>query len=227
MTRTISETSSSQLVDRLLCSECEDRFNKNGEQYVLSWLSPRKAAQGSFPLFERLQLALPLHSSPTLNAYRADSVGIDTAKFGYFALSVLWRGAVQRWRMPDGTLTQKIDLGELEEPLRKYLISDGNLPSEFVLILTVCSDRESRQTLYPPALRRDAKFRAYGILLLGIHFNITIERDLPHDVRRLCCMRGPHRPLFLRDCRDDTFRAFSALASTSRPTGNLKRSLND
>ncbi|HZO80975.1 MAG TPA: hypothetical protein VFB33_04710 [Candidatus Binataceae bacterium] len=222
MTRTISKTSSSQLVNRLLCSDCEDRFNKNGERYVLSWLSPKKAAQGSFPLLERLGLALPVRSSPMLNAYEADRAGIDTAKFGYFALSVLWRAAVQRWRMPDGTLTQKIELGELEKPLRRYLISDEDLPCEFVLILTVCSDRESRQTIYPPAARRDATFPAYGMLLLGVHFNIIIGRDLPRDLRDLCCMRSQQRPIFLRDCYDDTFRGFSTLASTSRPVANLR-----
>src|SRR6266849_165054 len=41
MTATVSKTSSNQLWTRLLCSACEDRFNRNGERYVLSWLRPR------------------------------------------------------------------------------------------------------------------------------------------------------------------------------------------
>lgn len=222
MTRTVSKTSSSQLVARLLCATCEDRFNKNGERYALSWLRPRKIAEGDFPLLERLRLALPIHSSPALNAYAADRVGIDTARFGYFALSLLWRAAVHRWRMPDGRPTQKIELGEFEEPLRKYLLSEGDLPPEFVVIFTLCGDEESRQTLFPPAVRQNAVFPSYGLLVQGVHFNIVIGHALPPDLRNLCCMRSAQCPIFLRDCREDTFRAFSALASTSRPVPDLR-----
>ncbi len=222
MTRTISKTTSSQLVTRLLCSTCEDRFNKNGERYVLSWLSPKKAADGAFPLLDRLTVALPTHNSSNLNVYAADRMGIDTDKFGYFALSILWRAAVHRWRMPDARFTQKIELGEFEEPLRKYLLSERELPAEFVLIFTVCCDQESRQTLFPPALRQNAVFRSYGLLVQGVHFNIVIGHALPPDLQNLCCMKSAQRPIFLRDCREDTFQAFSAVASTSRPAPSLR-----
>jgi len=157
-----------------------------------------------------------------LSVYSADRVGLETEKFGYFALSILWRAAVHRWRMPDGRLTQKIELEELEEALRKYLLLETDLPSQFVLIFTVCRDKESRQTLFPPAARQGAKFPSYGMLLLGVHFNIVVGQSLPPDLRDHCCMRSSRHPIFLRDCRDDTFSAFSTVASTSRPVPGLR-----
>lgn len=222
MTRAVSKTSSSQLVARLLCSTCEDRFNRNGERYALSWFRPRKIADGDFPLLERLRLALPIQSSPALSAYAANRVGIDTERFGYFAFSILWRAAVHGWRMPDGRLTQKIELSEFEKPLRAYLLSQAELPPEFVLIFTVCCDQESRGSFYPPALKQNAVFPSYGLLVQGVHFNIVVGHALPLDLRNLCCMRSVQRPIFLRDCREDTFRSFSALASTSRPVPSLE-----
>jgi hypothetical protein len=66
-----------------------------------------------------LRLALAIRSTATLTAYSGNRIGIDTERFGYFALSILWRATVYRWRLPDGRLTQKIAIGELEERIRE------------------------------------------------------------------------------------------------------------
>src|SRR5262249_20983000 len=152
-------------------------------------------------------------SSPQLSYPERVCCRIDTQKFGYFVFSILWRAAVHQWRMPDGRFTQKIELGEFQEPLRRYLLSAEDLPAEFLLIFTVCRDQESRQTVFPPALRQNEALPSYGLLLLGVHFNIVIGHTIPPDLRNLCCMRSAQHPIFLRDCHEDTFRAFSVVAS--------------
>lgn len=222
MTRTVSMTTSKQLRTPLLCADCEDRFNKNGEKYVLYWLNPRRAAKVDFPLLERLKLALTTEESHSLNVYAADRVGIDTAKFGYFALSVLWRAAVQQWVMPDGQLTQRVELGELEESLRRFLLSEVSLPSQFALVVTVCTDEASRQVFFPPAPHKAAPWQSYGFLVGGVHFIVFVGETLPSDLRNRCCVTGARHPIFLRDCRRDTFQVFSRLAATSRPVSGLK-----
>lgn len=222
MTRAVSKTSSNQLWARLLCQVCEDRLNKNGERYVLSWLSPREIAEGKFPLLDRLKLALEAHSGPNLRLYAGDRIGIETEKFGYFALSILWRAAVQRWRLPDGRFTQQIVLGEYEEQIRKYLLSEAAFPDDVVIVFTICLDPESRSTFYPPAARQNASFLSYGLLVQGIRFDIAMGSNVPAEMRNLCCVRSPQHSIFLRDCREDTFRSFSTLASTSRPVPTLR-----
>jgi hypothetical protein len=55
MTRAVAKTSSSQLVELLLCTTCEDRLNKNGEiedlllnyEDLITWLASAKLFGGS------------------------------------------------------------------------------------------------------------------------------------------------------------------------------------
>jgi hypothetical protein len=144
MTKRISITTSRQMRTRLLCKSCEQLFNKNGERYVLSWLAPKGIIYGGFPLLERLRIAVAPVSSPAFRAYSSASIGIDTERFAYFGLSILWRAAVHRWRLPDGSLREQIPLADYEEPIRKYLLSEAHFPDDIAIILTVCADSESR-----------------------------------------------------------------------------------
>lgn len=191
VTAIVSKTISNQLWTHLLCSACEDRFNSNGERHVLSWLRPRGIANGEFPLLDRLKLVPAIHSAPTFNVYAGDGIGIDTEKFAYFALSILWRAAVHRWHLPDGRLTQQIAIGELEERIRQYLLSEADFPQNVVVLLTTCLDPESRGTFHPPALRRNAAVPSYGLLVQGVHFNIVIGPNIPAEMRSLCCVSTP------------------------------------
>jgi hypothetical protein len=206
---------------RLLCKSCEHRFNKNGERYVLSLLEPQGIVDGSFPLLDRLRDATA-SGTPAFSVYSGASIGIDTEQFAYFALSILWRAAVHRWQLPDGSLREQIDLAGYEEPIRKYLLSEAHFPDHVAIILTVCADSESRGTFYPPTLRHERPFHAYGFLTQGVHFDISIGQKVPAEVRRCCCISSPQRWMFLRDCHDRTFRAFAALASTSQPAPNVR-----
>ncbi len=221
MTKHVSRTTSNQMHNYLLCKDCEHRFNKYGEAYVLKWLAPKKVRYGSFPLFERLNVALELRQMPGIKSYSAANVGIDTAKFAYFALSILWRAAVHRWLLPDGNLRDQINLGEYEEPIRNYLLNAAPFPDNVVVVLTVCTDPESRGTLYPPTLRRGTAFQAYGFLTLGVHFDISMGKTIPSGWRACCCASSPRPLIFSRSCLDRTFRAFASLASTSKPVRKL------
>jgi hypothetical protein len=74
MTATVSKTSSNQLWTRLLCSACEERFNNNGERYVLSWIKPKGIADGEFPLLDRVEACTTDSRPSTLNAYAGDRI---------------------------------------------------------------------------------------------------------------------------------------------------------
>jgi hypothetical protein len=223
MTATVSKTSSEQLWARLLCTECEERFNKNGETYVLSWLSPKGIAQGTFPLVDRLKVALPIFRTPLLDVYAGENIGVDTERFAYFAVSILWRASVQRWRMPDGRLTTEIVIGDLEDEIRRYLLREAEFPADLAVVFTVSSDSESRCAFYPPAVCQNQVVFTYGLLVQGIHFRIFTGPNIPDEVRNVCCVRSPQHFIFLRDCSRDTFQSFATLASTTRPVPALGR----
>ncbi len=224
MTRTASKTSSRQMTALLLCEECEDLLNKNGERYVLDWLAPTQVVNGGFPLLERMAVAIARSETPHLITYSGADIGIDTEKFAYFALSILWRASVHRWQLPDGSFASQISLNDYAEPVRRYLLTEVPFPHDIAVVLTVCSDPESRSCLFSPSRRGETPVRTYSFLALGVFFDILIRPNLPDDSRELpCCFNSKEKWIFRRDCSNRTFRAFAFLAATSRPAANLSR----
>src|ERR1017187_7073058 len=59
-----------EIKDVLLCKRCELRFNENGENEVMRVLVPK--VLNSFPLHEKLSLALPRQSHPELERFSGE-----------------------------------------------------------------------------------------------------------------------------------------------------------
>ena len=85
--------SSRQYWSHLLCGECEERFNRNGERYAMTQVDN---GQGRFPLFDRLNVAMPREATPEISLYSGRDIGIDVDQLAYFAMSIFWRGSVHR-----------------------------------------------------------------------------------------------------------------------------------
>src|SRR6516162_7682843 len=64
-----------QVCDRLLCKECEARFNRNGEDEVLRWMAP-KAKNGMSPLLSALRERTPAYTASDLTCHWGSSLGI-------------------------------------------------------------------------------------------------------------------------------------------------------
>jgi hypothetical protein len=89
--------SSAQLSDYLLCSDCEQRFSKNGEAWVLGSV-PRNYGE-KFPILDALNAEVPLLTDGDTKFYAGAKVkSLDMEKIAYFAISVFWRGAVHQWK---------------------------------------------------------------------------------------------------------------------------------
>src|SRR5437879_4500472 len=91
MSESITLRTNYQMKQPLLCPQCEDRFSRNGESYVI----PKLNSAHGFPFLDRLRLAhFPIHSARELVAFSCPSVGFAAEKIAYFGVSVLWRAAV-------------------------------------------------------------------------------------------------------------------------------------
>jgi hypothetical protein len=218
--RTVTSHTSRQVTDYVLCADCEDIFNKNGENWIL-----QQAWNGmSFPLHDRLKLAHPRYPFQNALVFSATAAGVDQKKLGYFALSLFWRAGVHIWNVGFGEQSTKLDLGAAEEPLRLYLHGRGNLPSNLVLVSTVCTDPESMGTLMTPG-RRSAPFlpgvSAFGVTTLGVHFMLFLG-PLPPVFQDLCCLQSAQRHIFLRNCHDHTLESYKGLMGTSRVAKNVR-----
>jgi hypothetical protein len=185
VTRKITMPTDAQMKAYLLCGQCEARFNQNGENEVLRWLAPKSSK--TFPLLDRLKVALPRHSGPSFVGFSGPDIGVDSDKFAYFLLSVLWRAAVRQWLMPDGTTTSPIYLEAYEEPVRTFLLGQSPFPANVTVILTVCTDSVSRELFYTPSEVRGNPHKAYGLLTRGVNFRVIMGSEVPASMRQICC----------------------------------------
>jgi hypothetical protein len=214
--RKITATTSKQVSDYVLCSDCEQLFNRNGENWMLRqvWNGRR------FPLLDRLRLAHQDYMFQEALVFSGSAVGIDTDKLAYFGLSVLWRASVHRWDIPFGGLTQEIDLGTAEDPIRTFLLGQSPFPPGVAIMATVCTDKGSAGSFYMPCRAPGVPFTRFGMLTLGVHFLVYLE-PLPPVIREFCCVKSTRRMIFLRSCESKTLEAFGHLMATSKPVGGL------
>src|SRR5271156_6072063 len=88
--------STAQLSDYLLCPDCEQRFSRNGEAWVLNNV-PRNYGE-KFPILDALSAEVPLLMDGGTKLFSGAKVkSLDMEKVVYFAMSVFWRGAVHQW----------------------------------------------------------------------------------------------------------------------------------
>lgn len=199
-------TTSEQVRDYLLCKECEHRFNRNGEKEVLKW-----ACKGTrFPLGDRLAVAMPHHQMGEAIAFSGSAIGINTDKFAYFALSIIWRAAVHQWDTPWGKSTV-INLSQGEEPVRQFLVGMTGMPAEAAVVLTVCTDIYSRGAFFMPSRVTNFEGMCFVFLTLGLHFMVYIGRDAGTILQDVCCARSPIRVIYQRDCSKKTVDVYRDL----------------
>ncbi len=209
-TRSAAGKDPNQVKKYLLCLGCETRFNQNGESDVLRWVGPK--AKKGFPLLDKLRETPPRENSSDLTVHSASDLSVDTDKFAYFALSVVWRAAITQWLLPDQTITSILDLDTHEEPIRKFLIGEAPFPSDIFVILVVCTDHFSRERWMAPASGDD--HRIYSFTTMGVIFRILVGNDTPERFRlSLCCCRASkERFVFSTDCKQETSEIFARLA---------------
>jgi len=162
--------------DYVLCSDCEQRFDRNGESEVLYWVSPKSK---TFRLRERLKLALPRDYNPSdpdqsINRYSGNDIGVNVEKFAYFAISVIWRGAAHDWVLPDGKMRPHDALGDFVEPMRLYLLGQASFPPHTSVIVIVGSDDESRRVWTIPGAHVEADCLNFRFQIFGVMFRVLM-----------------------------------------------------
>ncbi|MGD0778476.1 MAG: hypothetical protein ABSC05_37325, partial [Candidatus Solibacter sp.] len=159
-------------------------FNKNGEKEVLKWVFNGN----NFPLADRLAVAHPHHQFGENVAFSAADIGIDTDKFGYFALSVIWRGAVHEWDTPWGKSTV-LDLNQAEDPIRRFLLEQTGFPDEVAIVMSVCTDIYSRGAFFMPSRVLNFQGTCFAFLTVGLHLMVFIGPETK-TIREMCCVRS-------------------------------------
>jgi len=183
-----------QLWTHLLCPKCEGRLNKLGETPVVKLLDDGKR----FPLLNLMQPSHALSRTPDVMTFSGRRMGIDSESLAHFVLGILWKGAVHDWKTVEKQ-TSRVNLGEFEEPIRRYLLGETELPDGVYVGVSVCTDLASRGMVLPPA-EFPGKFRRFSILVRGVWFFVITDKQRSIDLKNMCCVRSKEKVLHFENC---------------------------
>jgi hypothetical protein len=210
------ELSRRQIWEHLLCGECEDILAKN-ESYAHQCINRK----GRFPLLERLNVAAPLGWTPNGTEFSGAAIGVSTDRLAHFALGIFWRASANKWRTL-GLQTTSIDLGALDDPIRRYLKGEGPFPTGCALLMAVCTDHGSQGLVFGPNPTRGGMFPCFSMLVRGIKFTLVVGPDLPAELREACSVGSARKVIFMRDCAADAQHAFGHIYRTAEVDSRLR-----
>lgn len=211
---------SGQIVDELLCRDCETLFSRNGE----AWTIAHMARPEGFPIQSALANTEPLLANERFAAY-GNVAGIDGNQLVYFGLSIFWRASVHQWLEPDtGRPLKTISLGEYQEPIRRCLADGGPWPADVVVLVSAWPYTNPPPPLSfhtPVAAERDG-FRSFMFSIPGLEFKLLAGAKIPATLRGMCSYSSPERFIFAStEQAGNAIESYSAKVEKSPPRGKL------
>jgi hypothetical protein len=185
--------SSREVRQYFLCAECEDRFNKTGEKWMV-----RNCAQpdGPFPLYDNLTTVPAMGTLGHVTLYRGNGVpGIEPEQIVYFASSVFWRAAATDWRNHN----VRIDMGPYEERFRRYLLNQDQFPENAALRVIVCTPTAAKLLAMLPMADRINGMRCYTFLIPGMMLTLILAQHIPAELKRVTLSPSPDNVIGLSD----------------------------
>lgn len=214
---------SAQITDYLLCHNCEDRFSKNGEKWMVEncW-----RANDEFRLREALERVEPICEWESgVRVFDGAAIGdANVAKLVYFAASVFWRGSAHEWGPLAGTKPVRLALGLFEEMLRRFLLGEVGFPADSSLVVTVNSSTDhgaNELVLFPWKSNDQNILRQYRFVIPGVAFQFFIGERMPSDIAALSTVHRSEHPLYLGS-HDFVLEGGAALLEKATPKGNLR-----
>jgi hypothetical protein len=185
--------SSRQMQCPLLCQECEDILNKNGE----NWMVPLFASlDGSFPFHDLLTSVPPAMVVGDAKVYLvAQNPKIEATKVVHFAMGIFWKAAVHSWI--GGETRPLIDLGQHTESIRRYLRSEGNMPVDTVLMIGVLPKPVRHISITAPYKGSSSDLNNFLFYALGIEFTLLVGAAISQEQRGAAFSANPGRPVIL------------------------------
>lgn len=188
--------SSAQLSDYLLCSDCEQRFSKNGESWVLANI-PRDYGE-KFTVFDVLNAEVAIWEEGGNKAYAGANVkSLDMEKLVYFAVSVFWRGAVHVWESSLHSRAHDVQLFEYEEPIRKFLLGTAPLSEDVTVAVYVCPNGRKLNAMLVPWAAHLPQCSRYIFYISGLGFVLQFAHKLGPHFRESCAHHSPSKVIFV------------------------------
>jgi hypothetical protein len=194
ITSTTVVQTSEQMKAPLLCRDCEQRFSKFGESWVLGHCLQK---DGSFPLAAILASKTPdvSEAGTSTRLYFASKIPeIDISALAYFAASMFWRGSIHPWNT-DGTIP--VGLGPFQEQFRQYLLGLQEFPKDSSLWVVVREGKEIDRLTYAPTGERMGKFHVYRFPMPGFVFMLAVGKNIPTKFSEKCFVSSSENPIIV------------------------------
>jgi hypothetical protein len=193
LTEDVCVATSRQPMEHMLCRECEDVFNRNGEKWMLEHcLQP----DGRFPLRDIVNQGQQLSTGRIV---ARSGLHVETGKLEYFAASVFWRCSVSK--TPYQHQTRPVRLGSnYEEEFRRYLLGRAGFPANTALIVAMSSSGSQwSNAAWAPTGGRKGDFHLWQFNIPGMMFQLFVGKVLPLPVKTLCLVRSPLKIIRVTD----------------------------
>jgi len=202
MTNEVVTFSSRQTKDYVLCMDCEDILNSDGETWVLPLLADM---DGGFPLYDILTSRKADIGDGTISAYfAANNRDLRTEMLAHFGLGIFWKASVYSWTKKKRE--PRIELGPYQEPLRLYLRKEGPFPKEMALVAVVAPRPVTFASMGLPYRTSTKECHHFMFHVPGIQFNLYVGKEIPESQRKCCVVSSPGNPMLLCDLSDSMIR---------------------
>ncbi len=192
---------SRQAAQRLLCADCEKRFDHEGENWVLKHCY---RGRGVFRLRTMLEQSIPVGIDSDSRIYSAPSVsGVSVDSLVYFCASVFWRASVVDW-WSSGRKYEQISLGDrYQEEIRQYLLGNAKFPERAAVIVIVSGLRQPVLAFNFPISIRVELCHSHRLHIPGMTFLLVVGKDVPKSFGDVCILRSSVHPIFVSTTGDE------------------------
>lgn len=181
-----SYLTNNQFKQKLLCFDCEQLFNVEGENKVI----PQLRSNGNFDLFDLLTDDIDV-----LAADEDQIAELNRKAYVYFATSIAWKGSVTQWPYPCDSMYRR--LGPYENSIGSWLYGTGEFPKKVSVDVLIDSDDG------PPALGHPfisinsdlSNSQVYQFIALGVWFKVYVGGTLT-DKGKEYINNGPYPIVF-------------------------------
>lgn len=210
-----------QITDYVLCASCENRFNKQGEAWVMKYCA---RSADNFRLKELIDNAKPIAGNGLKVYSAANILEISVDKLSYFAASIIWRAAVHDWKFGKQKIKRLYLGGRYVEELRQYLLGETGFPQNAVVWVSIIPESKLWGSFVAPYGEKLDQCWRYKFPFLGISFMFFLGKLIDPQIRRMCTLRSDLKLLYTGDqATEIVIRDLNSVISKSRPVGALAK----
>jgi hypothetical protein len=215
--RVIMHTSR-QTKHSLLCRECDNFLNANGE----NWIIPKLARTGGqFLLLDVLQQQPPDAEEEQYKIYAAvKNPGIDVTQMVHFAMGIFWKASIHSWSGHNNAF--KIELGAYRDEVRNFLRGSGPFSANMSLHVLIAPRDRVLVTIAEPHRGRAKNYHNFAFYVPGVQFDLYVGKQISDEIRQLCFYRNPAHPIVVYDTSERFLNIMKGMARTAHKSQRVR-----